>query len=71
MLSKMIHSSVEKRMMTSMLITMIDDAALNAIRTWSSDMLDTVLRMTDFDNSNFKSEKILYLSAQEGDVRGT
>ena len=46
-----------KKMMTSMMITMIADAELNAIRSLSSDMLDTVLKMTDFDNSNFKSNK--------------
>jgi len=59
-------------MMTSMLIIMMTaDAALNAIRTWSSDMLDTVLKMTNFDNSNFMSDKIMYLSAQDGDVTVT
>jgi len=63
--------SVVKRMMTSMLIMMIADVALNAIRIWSSDMLDTVLKVTDFDNSNFKSDKIMYPSAQDGDVRVT
>ena len=44
-----------------MLIVMIVDAALNAIRTWNSDMLGTVLKTTDFDNSNFKCDKIIYI----------
>jgi hypothetical protein len=57
----MISSSVVKRMMTSMLIIMIADAELNEIRSRSSDMLDTVLKMTDFDNSKFKSNKIVYI----------
>jgi hypothetical protein len=35
------------------------DAELNAIRTGSSDMLDTVLKITAFDNSNFKYNKII------------
>ena len=50
-----------KRMMTSVMIRMKADAELNAIRTGSSDMLDTVLKMTGFDNSNFKSNKIIYI----------
>jgi hypothetical protein len=55
----MINSSVMKRMMTSMMSMMKADVELNAIRTGSSDMLGTVLKVTGFDNSNFKSNKII------------
>jgi hypothetical protein len=57
----MISSSVVKRKMTIIMITMIADAELNKIHTGSSDILDTVLKMTRFDNSNFKSNNIIYI----------
>ena len=47
--------------MTSMMIMLVADAEINAIRSWSSDMLDTVLKMTGFDNSNCKSSKLIYI----------
>jgi hypothetical protein len=42
------------------MIMVIADAELNMIRSLSSDMPDTVLKMTDFNNSNFRSKNNLY-----------
>jgi hypothetical protein len=43
------------------MIMMIADAELNMIHSSSSDILDSILKTTDFDNGNFKSNKMIYI----------